>query len=87
MMVSGTASSIQLPVVGWFTQIGLVEEAIRNFFGVTPEASLGCAAMLLVVTFLGIIPVGLVWARFDHVSLVKVAEESEHATEELAQLS
>jgi hypothetical protein len=84
MIVSGGASIIQLPVLGWFTQIGLVEEAIRNFFGVSPEASLSCAATLLVVTFLGIVPVGLVWARFQRVSLTKVAEESEHAGEELA---
>ncbi|MGC2640039.1 MAG: lysylphosphatidylglycerol synthase transmembrane domain-containing protein [Acidobacteriaceae bacterium] len=83
MVVSGAASTVQLPVLGWFTQIGVVEEAIRNFFGVTPEASLGCAATLLLVTFLGIIPVGLIWARFDHVSLMKVAEESEHAAEEV----
>jgi hypothetical protein len=26
-----------------------------------------------------IIPVGLVWARFEHISLKKIAEESEHA--------
>jgi hypothetical protein len=84
MIVSGGASIIQLPVLGWFTQIGLVEEAIRNFFGVSPEASLSCAATLLVVTYLGIVPVGLVWARFQRVSLTKVAEESEHAGEELA---
>jgi hypothetical protein len=86
MIVSGTASVIQLPVLGWFTQIGLVEEAIRNLFGVTPEASLGCAATLLVVTFLGIVPVGLVWARFQHVSLTKIAAESERASEDLAHL-
>lgn len=87
MVVSGGASVVQLPVLGWFTQIGIVEEAIRNFFGVTAEASMGCAATLLLVTFLGIVPVGLLWARFDHVSLVKVTEESEHAGEELAHLS
>jgi glycosyltransferase 2 family protein len=87
MVVSGAASVVQLPVLGWFTQIGLVEEAIRNFFGVTAEASMGCAATLLLVTFLGIIPVGLVWARFDHVSLMKVTEESEHAGEELAHMT
>ena len=81
MVFSGAASSIQLPVLGWFSQIGLVEEAIRHFFAVSPEASLGCAATLLLVTFLGIVPVGLVWARFDHVSLTGVARESEHAAE------
>jgi hypothetical protein len=30
------------------------------------------------------VPVGLIWARFEHVSLRKVAEESEHAGEQLA---
>lgn len=84
MIVSGGASILQLPVLGWFTQIGLVEEAMRNFFGVAAEASTGCAATLLVVTFLGIVPVGLIWSRFEHVSLKKVAEESEQASEELA---
>lgn len=87
MVVSGGASVVQLPVLGWFTQIGLVEEAIRNFFSVSAEASMGCAATLLVVTFLGVVPIGLVWARFNHVSLVRVTEESEHAGEELAHMS
>jgi hypothetical protein len=31
------------------------------------------------VTFLGIVPVGLIWARFEHVSLRKVTTESELA--------
>ncbi|HEX4067590.1 MAG TPA: lysylphosphatidylglycerol synthase transmembrane domain-containing protein [Acidobacteriaceae bacterium] len=84
MVFSGGVSALQLPVLGWFTQIGLVAAAIGNFFGASPEASLGCAAALLLVTFLGIIPVGLVWARIDRVSLMRVAEESEHAGEELA---
>jgi hypothetical protein len=45
---------------------------------------MGCAATLLLVTFLGIVPIGLAWARFEHVSLKKLTEESEHAGEELA---
>jgi hypothetical protein len=72
-----------LPVLGWFTQIGLVAAAISKFFSVAPEASTACAAMLLLVTFLGIIPVGLIWAQFEHVSLRKVTVESEHAEEDL----
>jgi len=50
-------------------------------FGVAPEPSTACAATLLVVTFLGVVPVGLIWAQFEHVSLRKVAEESGHAAE------
>jgi hypothetical protein len=87
MIVSGGASVIQLPVLGWFTQIGLVAGAISKFFGAAPEAATGCAATLLLVTFLGIVPVGLIWARFEDISLRKVTEESEHAGEELAHSS
>lgn len=83
MMVSGGASIVQLPILGWFSQIGIVAAAISGFFGASPEASTACAATLLVVTFLGIVPVGLVWAQFEHVSLRRIAAESEHASEEL----
>lgn len=78
---SGVASVIQLPVVGWFTQIGLVAGVLVQLFGVDPESATACAATLLGATFLSIVPVGLIWAQFEHVSLRKVAVESEHAGE------
>jgi hypothetical protein len=81
LAVSGVSSVFQLPILGWFSQIGLVAAAMVSFYGATPEASTACAAMLLLVTFLSIVPVGLIWARFEHVSLRKVAAESEHAGE------
>lgn len=81
---SGGASLFQLPVLGWFTQIGLVAAAMSSFYGAAPEASTACAATLLLVTFLGIVPVGLVWAQLEHVSLRKITVESEHASEEMA---
>jgi hypothetical protein len=83
MVVSGASSIFQLPVLGWFTQIGLVAAALSSFFNVTPEAATACAATLLLVTFLSIVPVGLIWAQLEHVSLRKVAAESDHADEEL----
>jgi uncharacterized membrane protein YbhN (UPF0104 family) len=81
MAISGGASAFQLPVLGWFTQIGVVATALSSFFGVPPEPATACAATLLLVTFLGIVPVGLIWAQFEHVSLRSVAAESEHAGE------
>jgi uncharacterized membrane protein YbhN (UPF0104 family) len=81
MIASGGASILQLPVLGWFTQIGIVAAALVAILGSTAEASTACAAMLLVITFLGVVPVGLIWAQIDHVSLRKVAVESEHAAE------
>jgi len=65
-------------------RIGLVAAALSGLIGASAEAATACAASLLLVTFLAIIPVGLIWARFEHVSLRKVAVESEHADEELS---
>jgi glycosyltransferase 2 family protein len=79
---SMAASSIQLPVIGWFTQTGFTAGVMQKVFGVAPAPALGCGAMLLIVTFLSVIPLGLVWARFEHVSLKQVSEESEHLAEE-----
>jgi len=79
MTCSGAASFVQLPILGWFTQIGLVGEAIHDFFGVAREAAWACGVMLLVDTFLCVLPVGLVWAQFAHIDLRSVAAESEHA--------
>jgi uncharacterized membrane protein YbhN (UPF0104 family) len=83
MIASGGASVFQLPILGWFTQIGIVAAALYGFFGAAWEPATACAAMLLVVTFLCIIPTGLIWAQFEHVSLRKITEESEHASEDL----
>jgi len=82
---SGGASVFQLPIIGWFTQIGFVAAALVSFYGAAPEASTACAATLLLVTFLSIVPVGLIWARFDHISLRTVAAESEQEAGELAE--
>jgi glycosyltransferase 2 family protein len=82
MAASMGGSAVQLPVIGWFTSIGVTTTAMQKLFDVAWEPALGCGAILLVVTFMSIIPVGLLWAHFDHVSLKKVTEESEHAGDE-----
>jgi hypothetical protein len=83
MAISGGASALQLPVLGWFSQIAFVAAALSSFFGARPEAATACAATLLFVTFLSIIPVGVIWARLEHVNLRKVTVESEHAGADL----
>jgi len=82
MVVSGGASIFQLPIIMWFSQTAIVAAAIANFFSASPEASTACGATLLLVTFLGIVPIGLIWARFEHVNLRKITAESEHVGEE-----
>jgi hypothetical protein len=79
MAASMGSSLLQLPVVGWFTQIGLTTAAMQALFHVAPEPALGCGAVLLLVTFMSVIPLGLIWSRIEHVSLKRVSEESEHA--------
>jgi len=81
MMISGGASVFQLPVFGWFTQIGIVAATLVGIFGIDAEAATACAVALLAVTFLCVIPVGLIWAQFENISLRKVTQESELAEE------
>ena len=83
MMISGGASIFQLPVLGWFTQIGAVAATLFKVYDVASEPATACAATLLLVTFLSVIPVGLIWAQFEHVNLRKVTHESERAEEDL----
>jgi hypothetical protein len=84
MVASGTASIIQLPIIGWFSQIGLVAVAIGGVLHAQAEAATACSAMLLLATFLCVVPTGLIWAQFEHISLRKVAVESEQVEEEIA---
>jgi hypothetical protein len=86
LMASSLAvSGFQLPVLGWFSQIGVVAAALSGFFGVAAEPATACAATLLLVGFLAVVPIGLVWAHFEHVSLRKITVESERAGEQLAE--
>jgi len=85
MAASIGGSLLQLPIVGWFTQIAVTAAAMHAFYGAPIEAATACGATLLVVTFLSIIPAGLICARLEHVSLKKVTEESETAGESVVQ--
>jgi uncharacterized membrane protein YbhN (UPF0104 family) len=67
---------LTLPVIGWFTQITATTAAMQAFYGAPFEAAAACGALLLVVTTLSIIPIGLVFARVEQVSLKPVADVS-----------
>ena len=84
LMISGSVSVLQLPVLGWFSQIAFVAAALSSFFGAPPEAATACSATILLATYLSVIPVGLIWAQFENINLRKVTLESEHAEEDLA---
>ncbi|MDQ2832652.1 MAG: flippase-like domain-containing protein [Acidobacteriota bacterium] len=76
MAASIGGSLLQLPIIGWFTQIAITATAMHTFFGAPIEAATACGAVLLLVTFLCIIPAGLIYSQIEQVSLKKIAEES-----------
>jgi len=69
MGASVGGSLLQLPIIGWFTQIAVTATAMHEFYGAPVEAATACGALLLAVTFLSIIPAGLISARVGGVSL------------------
>jgi glycosyltransferase 2 family protein len=79
MAASIGGSLLQLPIIGWFTQIAVTAAAMHTFYGAPIEAATACGAILLVVTFLCIIPTGFIYSQVEHVSLKRVAQESEVA--------
>ncbi len=60
------ASLLQLPIIGWFTQIAATAATMHALYGAPIEVATACGALLLVVTFLSIIPMGLIFARLEH---------------------
>jgi hypothetical protein len=85
MAASMGGSIVQLPVLGWFTQIAVTTGVMQKIFNVQSEPALACGAMLLIVTFMSVIPLGLIWSRIEHVSLKKVSEESEEFVQDQAE--
>ena len=69
MATSMGASLLQLPVVGWFTQIAALAAAYHGFFGVPPAAASLCGTLTFVVNTLSVIPFGLVLAKTSGLSL------------------
>ena len=69
MAASIGGSLLQLPIIGWFTQIAVTAAAMHTFYGAPIEAATACGAILLVVTFLCIIPTGFIYSQVEHVSL------------------
>lgn len=73
------ASLLQLPVLGWFTQIGAIAAAYHGFYGVPLETASACGAVSLLTTTLSIIPAGLIASRVQGVSLREASRSAEKA--------
>jgi uncharacterized protein (TIRG00374 family) len=66
---------LQLPVVGGGSQLATIG-MLRGVFNLSPELATSCGIMLWLVTFMSVVPAGLLLARSAHVSLIRVEEES-----------
>jgi glycosyltransferase 2 family protein len=78
MGASMLGSMLQLPAVGGGSQLATISVmASPAIFGIPSEQAVSAGMMLWLVTFVACLPVGLVFAHFEHVSLRKVTEESQ----------
>lgn len=81
MGFSMVGSIVQLPAVGGGSQLAVIS-ALQVIYGIPPELAVSCGILLWIVTFMAVIPVGLVLARLEHLSLRKLSHEA-HEEEEL----
>jgi uncharacterized protein (TIRG00374 family) len=69
-------SLIQLPGVGGGSQLATIS-ALQHIFHASHELAASCGILLWVVTFVSVVPVGLLLAHRERLSLRKLSEESE----------
>jgi hypothetical protein len=78
MGASMLGSMLQLPAVGGGSQMATIA-ALSSVFDVQPEMAASCGILLWLVTFAAVVPVGLVLAHHERLSLRKLSEESHQA--------
>jgi glycosyltransferase 2 family protein len=81
MGASMLGSMLQLPAVGGGSQMATIA-ALSSVFDVQPEMAASCGILLWLVTFAAVVPVGLVLAHHERLSLRKLSEESHRAEAE-----
>jgi hypothetical protein len=60
---------VQLPIIGWFTQIALFATAMHTLFAVPVETATACATVIFCVNNLTVVPIGLLTAYLQGISL------------------
>jgi hypothetical protein len=73
---------LQLPVVGGGSQLATIG-TLRGVFHISPEISTSCGIMLWLVTFMSVVPAGLVIAHFERVSILRLERESQQEEEQV----
>ena len=85
LMVSAMFGSlIQLPGVGGGSQLATIA-VMNKIFGVDNEIAVSCGMLIWVATFMSVIPMGLLLAHREHLSLRAVAAAEEKAEAALAE--
>ena len=74
-------SMLQLPAVGGGSQLATIR-TLSGLFAVPPELAASCGILLWLVTFAAVVPLGLILAHHERLSLRKLSEESHHVEEE-----
>jgi glycosyltransferase 2 family protein len=69
-------SLIQLPGVGGGSQLATIS-ALQHIFNASHELAASCGILLWLTTFVSVVPVGLLLAHQERLSLRKLSEESE----------
>jgi len=88
MGCSMAGSVIQLPGGVGGSQLAVIGILQSHFFNgaptyISPELAVSCGIMLWLVTFMSVIPTGLVLARFEKVSFLRLSEQSTQEEEDL----
>ncbi len=84
MIAAMFGSLIQLPGVGGGSQLATIE-ILNKVFGIPHELAVSCGMLIWVATFMSVIPMGLLLARREHISLRSVAAEEEKEEAALAE--
>jgi glycosyltransferase 2 family protein len=71
-------SMLQLPAVGGGSQLATIR-TLSGLFSVPPELAASCGILLWLVTFAAVIPLGLLLAHFEKLSLRKLSQQRHHA--------
>jgi uncharacterized protein (TIRG00374 family) len=81
MGASMIGSMVQLPGVGGGSQLATISALDHVFHIVPKELAVSCGIMLWLVTFVAVVPVGLLFSHPERLSLRKLSAESEQAEE------
>jgi len=72
---SMVGSLVQLPAIGGGMQAATIG-GINHYFSVPGEMAVSCGIMLWLTCFMVVIPVGLILAHREHLSLTRISQES-----------